>query len=152
MKCLVTGGAGFIGSNLVEKLVKLGHEVIVLDNVSTGQLSNLNEVKSKIEFVEIDITNRKKLIDDYFNNVDWVFHLAGLADIVPSIKNPDSYFQVNVKGTLNILEASKKAKIKKLIYAASASCYGIPDNYPTNEKSKIDPQYPYALTLSLIHI
>ena len=146
MKCLVTGGAGFIGSNLVEKLVKLGHEVIVLDNVSTGQLSNLNEVKSKIEFVEIDITNRKKLIDDYFNNVDWVFHLAGLADIVPSIKNPDSYFQVNVKGTLNILEASKKAKIKKLIYAASASCYGIPDNYPTNEKSKIDPQYPYALT------
>ena len=146
MKCLVTGGAGFIGSNLVEKLVKLGHQVIVFDNMSTGRLSNLNKVKSKIEFVEVDITNRKKSIDDYFNDIDWVFHLAGLADIVPSIKNPDSYFQVNVKGTLNILEASKKAKIKKLIYAASASCYGIPDDYPTDEKSKIDPQYPYALT------
>ena len=146
MKCLVTGGAGFIGSNLVEKLIRLGHQVVVLDNLSTGRLSNLNKVKSKIEFVEVDITNRKKSIDDYFNDIDWVFHLAGLADIVPSIKNPDSYFQVNVKGTLNILEASKKAKIKKLIYAASASCYGIPDDYPTDEKSKIDPQYPYALT------
>ena len=146
MKCLVTGGAGFIGSNLVEKLIRLGHQVVVLDNLSTGRLSNLNKVKSKIEFVEVDITNRKKSIDDYFNDIDWVFHLAGLADIVPSIKSPDSYFQVNVKGTLNILEASKKAKIKKLIYAASASCYGIPDDYPTDEKSKIDPQYPYALT------
>ena len=146
MKSLVTGGAGFIGSNLVEKLVKLGHQVIVFDNMSTGRLSNLNQIKNKIEFVEIDITNSKKSIDNYFNDVDWVFHLAGLADIVPSIKSPDSYFQVNVKGTLNILEASKKAKIKKLIYAASASCYGIPENYPTDEKSKIDPQYPYALT------
>jgi UDP-glucose 4-epimerase len=72
--------------------------------------------------------------------------MAGRADIVPSITNPSSYFQSNVKGTLNILEASRKAKIKKFIYAASASCYGIPERYPTDEKSKIDPQYPYALT------
>jgi len=146
MKCLVTGGAGFIGSNLVDHLVKLGHQVIVLDNLLTGRLSNLTQVKNKIEFVNVDLTNRKNSITQYFNNVDWVFHLAGLADIVPSIKNPDNYFQTNVEGTLNILEESRKAKIKKLIYAASASCYGIPDKYPTDEKSKIDPQYPYALT------
>ena len=146
MKCLVTGGAGFIGSNLVDHLLKLGHQVIVLDNLLTGRLSNLTQVKNKIEFVNVDLTNRKNSITQYFNNVDWVFHLAGLADIVPSIKNPDNYFQTNVEGTLNILEESRKAKIKKLIYAASASCYGIPDKYPTDEKSKIDPQYPYALT------
>ena len=146
MKCLVTGGAGFIGSNLVDRLVKLGHQVIVLDNLSTGRLSNLLQVKNKIEFVNVDVVNSENSIDQYFNDVDWIFHLAGLADIVPSIKNPNSYFQTNVKGTLNILEESKKAKIKKLIYAASASCYGIPDKYPTDEKSKIDPQYPYALT------
>ena len=146
MRCLVTGGAGFIGSNLVDRLVKLGHQVIVLDNLSTGRLSNFLQVKNKIEFVNVDVTNSENSIGQYFHNVDWVFHLAGLADIVPSIKNPNSYFQTNVKGTLNILEASKKIKIKKLIYAASASCYGIPDKYPTDEKSKIDPQYPYALT------
>ena len=146
MKCLVTGGAGFIGSNLVDHLIKSGHQVIVLDNLSTGRLSNLHQLKNKIRFVNVDVTNSKNSIDQYFENVDWVFHLAGLADIVPSIKNPNSYFQTNVKGTLNILEASKKIKIKKLIYAASASCYGIPDKYPTDEKSKIDPQYPYALT------
>ena len=146
MKCLVTGGAGFIGSNLVDQLVKLGHQVTVLDNLSTGRLSNLHQVKKKIEFVNIDIANSENSILKYFNNVDWVFHLAGLADIVPSITNPNSYFKTNVKGTLNILEASKKVKIKKLIYAASASCYGIPDKYPTNENSEIDPKYPYALT------
>ena len=146
MKCIVTGGAGFIGSNLVEKLIKSGHQVTVLDDLSTGRLSNLSQIKNDVNLINFDITDSKNPIDKYFNDVDWVFHLAGIADIVPSIKNPSSYFQVNVKGTLNILEASKKANIKKFIYAASASCYGIPKNYPTNEKSKIDPQYPYALT------
>ena len=149
MKCLVTGGAGFIGSNLVEKLVQLKHDVIVLDNLSTGRLSNLNKFISKITFYKIDITNKKKLLDSYFYKVDWVFHLAGLADIVPSIENPEKYFNSNVAGTLNILEKSRKAKIKKFIYAASASCYGIPIKYPTNEDSKIKLEYPYALTKNL---
>jgi UDP-glucose 4-epimerase len=144
MKCLVTGGAGFIGSNLVDKLVQLGHDVIVLDNLNTGRLSNLSKVKNKVKILNIDIT--KDFLDDYFKNVDQVFHLAGIADIVPSILNPKNYFDANLKGTLNALEASKKAKVKKFIYAASASCYGIPNEYPTNEKSKIDTRYPYALT------
>jgi UDP-glucose 4-epimerase len=106
----------------------------------------LDKVKNKIKFINIEISNNEEAIHKYFKNVDWVFHMAGRADIIPSITNPNSYFQSNVKGTLNILEASRKAKIKKFIYAASASCYGIPEKYPTDEKSKIDPQYPYALT------
>ena len=149
MKCLVTGGAGFIGSNLVEKLVQLGHDVIVLDNLATGRLQNLNKLISKIAFYKVDITNKNKLLDNYFYKVDWVFHLAGLADIVPSIENPEKYFNSNVVGTLNILEKSRKAKINKFIYAASASCYGIPIKYPTNEDSKIKLEYPYALTKNL---
>ena len=146
MKVLVTGGAGFIGSNLVDKLVNLSHEVVVLDNCSTGRLSNLKKVKNKIKFVNIDITTSNKNLENYFNKVDWVFHLAGLADIVPSIINPTEYFSTNVLGTFNVLEASKNADIKKFIYAASASCYGIPKKYPTDEKSEIDTKYPYALT------
>jgi UDP-glucose 4-epimerase len=144
MKVLVTGGAGFIGSNLVDRLVESNHDVTVLDNLSTGNIINLNKVKNKIKFLNVDITKNK--LDDYFENIDQVFHLAGLADIVPSIKNPKAYFDVNLLGTMNVLEASKNKKIKKFIYAASASCYGIPSDYPTNEKSKIDPKYPYALT------
>ena len=146
MRSLVTGGGGFIGSNLVDKLVSMGHKVIVLDNFSTGRRSNLSQHnKNKVKIVNTDISTNKKL-DKYFKNVNYVFHLAGLADIVPSITNPKDYFQSNVKGTLNILEASKKANIKKFIYAASASCYGIPKKYPTDENSKINVQYPYALT------
>ena len=137
MKVLVTGGAGFIGSNLVDKLVNLSHEVVVLDNCSTGLLSNLKKVKNKIKFVNIDITTSGKNLENYFNKVDWVFHLAGLADIVPSIINPTEYFSTNVLGTFNVLEASKNADIKKFIY---------PKKYPTDEKSEIDTKYPYALT------
>jgi len=146
MKSLVTGGAGFIGSNLVDYLMRKGHKVIVLDNFSTGRRSNLLHHKKKnVKIIKIDISENKRL-GKYFKGVSYVFHLAGLADIVPSITNPIRYFQTNVKGTLNVLEASKKARIKKLIYAASASCYGIPKKYPTDENSKIDPQYPYALS------
>ena len=146
MKSIVTGGAGFIGSNLVDQLVHKGHKVIVIDNFSTGRRSNLSHhKKNNVKVITIDISKNNKL-DKYFKNTNYVFHLAGLADIVPSIISPKEYFQSNVKGTLNVLEASKKARVKKLIYAASASCYGIPKKYPTNEKSKIDPLYPYALS------
>ena len=146
MKSLVTGGAGFIGSNLVDKLVQFDHKVTVLDNLSTGQLSNLKRVKNKIKFINIDISKSTENLKKYFNGIDWVFHLAGLADNIPSVKNPELYFSTNLKGTLNVLEASKKKNIKKFVYAASASCYGIPKNYPTIENSKIDPIFPYALT------
>ena len=146
MKSLITGGAGFIGSNLADKLVEEGHKVIILDNLSTGHLSNLNHLKNKIEFINIDISNNHEDIIKYFENVDWVFHLAGLADMLPSIKEPNKYFKANVIGTSNVLSCSRKHKVKKFLYAASASCYGVPSKYPTNENAKIDPQNPYALT------
>jgi len=147
MKSLVTGGAGFIGSNLVDKLIKNGHQVVVLDNLSAGNSSkNLDHIKNKIEFVNIDVSSSQEAINKYFNKVDWVFHMAGLADMLPSIMEPNKYFKANVIGTLNVLNASKKYKVKKFLYAASASCYGTPSKYPTDEKSKIDPQNPYALT------
>ena len=151
MKILITGGAGFIGSNLAEELVRRGHKVSVIDNLSTGQFKNLRNIIKKIKFFNIDISQEKnkKKMNKIFKKIDWVFHLAGLADIVPSIENPDKYFQVNVNGTLNVLEASKKNNIKKFIYAASASCYGAFPTFPTNEKNKIVTEYPYALTKNI---
>lgn len=144
-KCLITGGAGFIGSNLAEYLISKGNKVKIIDNFTTGTFNNIKKIYQKIELKKIDITNLKKL-EKEFKNIDVVYHLAGLADIVPSINNPAKYYETNVTGTLNVLQAARKFKIKKLIYAASASCYGIPKRYPTNEKSPIDLNYPYALT------
>ena len=145
MKTVVTGGAGFIGSHLVDKLLDLKHNVTVLDNFSTGRPDNLSHIKDKIKLINCDISKKDKWLDE-FKDVDWVFHVAGLADIVPSIQNPISYFEANVLGTLNIAEICKKNKIKRVIYLASSSCYGIPKEYPTSEKAKIKPEYPYALT------
>ena len=146
IKSIVTGGAGFIGSNLVDRLVKEGHKVIVLDNFVSGKRSNLSHhLKRNVKIIRIDVSNTKKL-DKYFKDVVYVFHLAGLAEIVPSIKNPNKYFINNVFGTLNVLEAAKKVKVKKFIYAASSSCYGSPKKIPTSETEKIDTQHPYALT------
>ena len=146
IKSLITGGAGFIGSHLVDALLKQGHDIIVLDNFSTGRSENLAHVASKIQLVECDISQNKKKWQDYFKGVGWVFHMAALADIVPSIERPKEYFQSNVNGTFNILEASRKNNVKNIIYSASSSCYGIPDEYPTKETADIRPQYPYALT------
>ncbi|MAJ23730.1 MAG: NAD-dependent dehydratase [Candidatus Pelagibacter sp.] len=146
MKIIVTGGAGFIGSNLVDALVKKKHKIIVIDNLVTGQKKNLLKSKKAIKFLKTDINNLTNNQEKIFKNSDCVFHLAGLADIVPSILNPEKYFKANVNGTLKILEISKKYKVKKLIYAASASCYGIPKKYPTSEKDVLDLQYPYAIT------
>ena len=145
MKSIVTGGAGFIGSHLVDQLLNIGHQVVVLDNFSTGRRENLEHVQNKINLVECDLSIKGDWVK-YFKGVDWVFHLAALADIVPSIQKPEAYFNVNVNGTYNVIEASKHSGVKKVIYAASSSCYGIPDNYPTSEIANIQPQYPYALT------
>ena len=145
-KTIITGGAGFIGSNLADHLIKIGHKVIILDNFVSGKKSNLSHHKKKdLKIVKIDISKSKKL-DKYFKGVDYIFHLAALAQIIPSIKNPKKYFTNNVLGTLNVVKAAKKAKIKKLIYAASSSCYGTPNKIPTSEIDKIDLKNPYALT------
>ncbi len=145
MKVLITGGAGFIGSHLVERLIRNKNKIIVLDNLSTGRLDNIKNFRRSIEFIKADISKSLKL-EKYFRKVDVVYHLAALADIVPSINFPLKYFLSNVQGTINVLQASYKNNVKKFVYTASSSCYGIPKSFPTSEKDEIDPKYPYALT------
>ena len=147
MKALVTGGAGFIGSHLCQRLLARGFEVVCVDNLICGRVKNFSEFQDdkKFNFVEADIRDREVLLSA-MNGVDWVFHLAGLADIVPSIENPSLYFDMNVQGTLQVLECAREADIGRFLYAASSSSYGIPDSYPTQETAPINPQYPYALT------
>ncbi|GAF73735.1 unnamed protein product [marine sediment metagenome] len=146
-KVIVTGGAGFIGSHLVDRLVEKGHDVLVLDNLSSGCMENLavHTDNSKLQVVEVDIANFQD-IKDYFKDVTWVFHLAALADVVPSIQNPLKYHAANVDGTISVLEAARNAGVKRFMYAASSSCYGIADKYPTPETALIRLEYPYALT------
>lgn len=144
MNILVTGGCGFIGSHLIENLIKKNHNVIVLDNFSTGRKENLKKFLNKIKIYNVDICSSN--INHFFKKTDIVFHLAALADIVPSIRKPNEYFKSNVNGTLNVLNAAVKNKVKKLVYTASSSCYGLTKKFPTNENEKINTMYPYALT------
>lgn len=147
MKTLVTGGCGFIGSHLAEQLLLQGHEVLIVDNLSCGRLTNIASFENhpKLRIIIADIADPQQ-IDGSFKGVDWVFHLAGIADIVPSIEQPGAYFQNNVIGTLNVVQSAREAGVKRLVYAASSSSYGIPAQFPTPETSPIQPQYPYALT------
>lgn len=147
MRCLVTGGAGFIGSHLAEMLLQAGHEVTVLDNLSCGRRQNVDRFAghAAFRFVEADIKDRAQIMPA-FEGAEWVFHLAGIADIVPSIEQPDAYFGNNVLGTLNVLQCALSSGAKRFVYAASSSSYGIAAVYPTPESAPIKPQYPYALT------
>ena len=144
---LVTGGAGFIGSHIVDLLLSKGRRVRVVDNYSTGRPQNLDHVENrdKLELVEADLNDREKLAAA-FDGVERVFHLAALADIVPSIQNPESYFRANVDGTFMVLQAARDAEVKRLVYAASSSCYGVAEQFPTPESAPTNPEYPYALT------
>ena len=148
MNTLVTGGAGFIGSHLVDLLLEESFEVTIIDNFSTGHRGNIESFKNDVNLVETDISMPGEWMSA-FDGVNSVFHLAALADIVPSIRNPAGYYRSNVNGTFNVLEAARKAKVNKLVYAASSSCYGLPDTYPTPESAEMRPQYPYALTKRL---
>ena len=146
-QALVTGGAGFIGSHLVERLLADGHRVVVLDNFSRGQLANLDHVKNnpRLAVHDVDVADYCQA-RSYFTGVQWVFHLAALADIVPSIEEPLKYHRSNVDGTVAVLEAARAAGVERFVYAASSSCYGLPDEIPTPETASIRPMYPYALT------
>jgi UDP-glucose 4-epimerase len=147
MRVIVTGGAGFIGSHLTERLLDDGHRVVVIDDCSTGRMENLAHLEKRhgLEFHEGDINDRNA-IAPLFTGAEWVFHLAALADIVPSIERPLDYHRANVMGTLTVLEAARHAGTKRFVYAASSSCYGVPDDYPTPETAPARPQYPYALS------
>ena len=145
-KAVVTGGAGFIGSHLVDTLLKKNIMVEVIDNLSTGRIENLSHVKKEIRFHNLDLSLKNNLLSEIVNDADYIFHLASLADIVPSIKHPEVYFKANVEGTLNLLNSINIDRIKKFVYAASSSCYGLAKVIPTPETADIIPEYPYALT------
>ena len=144
---LVTGGAGFIGSHLVDRLISEGRQVRVFDSFEIGRRSNLQQHEGNplLEIVEGDVAD-KTAAAEAFEGVERVFHLAARADIVPSIQQPEAYFRANVDGTFAVLEAARAQQVSRFVYAASSSCYGIPDSYPTPETAPADPRYPYALT------
>jgi UDP-glucose 4-epimerase len=149
-KAVITGGAGFIGSHLADALVAQGVAVVAVDNLANGSAENLAQAAASglCTLRRADITDFDA-IRPHFEGADTVFHLAGLADIVPSVENPRPYLRVNVDGTVNVLEAARHAGAQRLVYAASSSCYGIPDVFPTPETAELRPQYPYALSKRL---
>lgn len=144
---LVTGAAGFIGSHLVDRLLAQGHRVVGLDNEATGRRENLAAALANPAFAyhRVDVAEPDRLAG-LFDGVDRVYHLAGLADIVPSIQAPLDYHHANIQGTFCVLEAARLAGVKRFVYAASSSCYGIAETVPTPETAPIRPMYPYALT------
>ena len=143
---VVTGGAGFIGSHTVDLLLEQGYKVRVLDNLVGGRESNLKSHKNNPDLVceWMDIRHLKPDAK-IFSDAEYVIHFAGIGDIVPSIERPDEYMSVNVQGTVRVLECARFAKVKKLVYAASSSCYGLA-SVPTTEDHPILPLYPYALS------
>ena len=146
-RAVVTGGAGFIGSHMVDLLVERGFAVDVIDNLVTGRRENLAQHQGNPS-VRFHATDMCELPPDgpLFRGVDYVFHFGGIGDIVPSIERPLDYMRSNVNGTLAVLEASRRAGVRKLIYAASSSCYGLATELPTTESAPIQPEYPYALS------
>tara|TARA_Y100000592_G_scaffold101195_2_gene186735 strand:+ start:6233 stop:7135 length:903 start_codon:yes stop_codon:yes gene_type:complete len=142
MKVLVTGGAGFIGSNLVDKLIDRGYDVTIIDNMSTGHEKNINK---KAKFVLCDMFSDIKLLEESMKGVEVVFHLAALARVQPSIENPLPFNDANITGTLNVLFAAHKAGVKRVVYSASSSAYGDAERMPQLETDPTNPLSPYGL-------
>lgn len=147
MKCLVTGAAGFIGSHLCDLLLASEHEVLGIDDLSTGRESNLAAASKSPRFSLL----KKSVTDLRPGDVpegsgEWIFHLAGRADLVPSIQKPEEYYLVNVEGTFRMLELAKSLDCRRFIYTASSTCYGIADVVPTPETFPCVPRHPYGLT------
>ena len=146
MRYLVTGGAGFIGSNLVDRLIDGGHDVIVIDDLSTGKEENVN---SKATFYKVDISDPYFVKSGWYQTVmrgvDVIFHLAARARVQPSIENPLEFNRANVDGTLNMLKVSADAGVKRFVYSSSSSVYGEVKHLPTSENTQLNPMSPYAL-------
>lgn len=142
---LITGGAGFIGSNIARKLVLLDKRVIILDNLSTGRLSNLDDIKDKSKFIKGDITDIK-ILEKSFSSVDYVLHQAALRSVPFSIDHPYEANKVNIEGTLNVLMAAKKCGVKRVVYASSSSVYGDRSTPLRREDMPTNPVSPYAVS------
>lgn len=144
---VVTGGAGFIGSHMVDLLLDEGFEVRVLDDLTGGRLDNLEQQRGNAA-LSVEVGDIRELDADspVFDGARYVFHFAGIGDIVPSIERPVDYLSVNAQGTIRVLEAARATGVERLVYAASSSCYGANPPVPTAEDAPITPEYPYALS------
>lgn len=143
---VVTGGAGFIGSHMVDLLIEKDFRVRVIDNLVGGREANLEHHQGNKDLsVEIRDIRSFAPTDPLFKDASLVFHFAGVGDIVPSIESPAEYMSANVQGTVQMLECARHAGVRRFVYAASSSCYGLAST-PTSESHKIDPKYPYALS------
>jgi len=140
-KYIVTGGAGFIGSHLVDKIIENGNKAVVIDNLSTGKKQNLNP---KADFFQLDICNFEK-IKPLFSGADGVFHLAAIASVPFSVENPLLTTKVNVSGTVNVFKSASENKVKRVVFASSSSVYGDQGQLPLKEKMVPNPKSPYAL-------
>ncbi len=145
MRYLVTGGAGFIGSNTVDELVRRGHDVVVLDDLSTGKAANLAPVSAKIKFMQESITSLEA-VREASRNADCVIHLAAQTSVPRSVKDPIETNLVNVDGTLNVLVAARDAKVKRVLFACSCAVYGITAVLPIPESTSLAPISPYGLS------
>jgi nucleoside-diphosphate-sugar epimerase len=145
LRYLVTGGAGFIGSNIVDELVRRGHEVVVLDNLSAGKEENLTGVRKKIEFRAESITDLAA-VQSASKGADYVIHLAARTSVPRSVQNPLDTNSVNIDGTLNVLVAARDAKVRRFVYAASSSAYGETPTLPKTETMQPAPISPYGVT------
>ena len=141
MRILITGGAGFIGSHLVDRLIKENHKVVVIDNLTTGRKENVN---SRANFHNLDICDFDK-IKPLFKNIDFIFHLAAIPRVPVSVEDPVGTSKVNILGTINVFKAAIEAKVKRVIFASSSSVYGNQEKLPLKEDMKPNPISPYAL-------
>ena len=145
MRYLVTGGAGFIGSNLVDEIVRRGHQVTVLDDLSTGKESNLQESRGKIDFCQGTIADLSA-VRSACQGADYVLHLAARTSVPKSVEDPLSTNCVNIDGTLNVLMAAREARVRRFVYAASSSAYGETPTLPKSESMPAQPISPYGVT------
>lgn len=145
MKILVTGGAGFIGSHLVESLVENGHDVTVLDNLSSGKPDNLSAVNDQITFVNGDIRD-KELISSILPGIEVIYHLAAEVSVPASFNDPIKHFEINVLGTQNICEAAVKSNVERIIFASSSAVYGETSKLPITEETQTAPLSPYGMS------
>tara|TARA_B100000579_G_scaffold397287_1_gene376726 strand:- start:241 stop:1140 length:900 start_codon:yes stop_codon:yes gene_type:complete len=143
MKYVVTGGAGFIGSNLVDELIKNGHDIHIIDNFSSGKKENCNS-KAEVHYLDISKSKNLKKISEVLNGCDTVFHCAASARVQPSIEDPINYEKNNTIGLINILKTAVDSNVRRFVYSASSSAYGPTDKLPSYENDPVNPISPYA--------
>ncbi len=144
-KVLVTGGCGFIGSHICERLLEKNYSVRILDNLSYGKMENISAIAKDIEFIKGDLRNIKE-VEKACNGIDYISHQGALRSVPLSMEHPAEFFETNCSGTANLLETAKKNNVKRIVFASSSSVYGMAKKFPVKESDELNPISPYAMT------